>query len=436
MRSFASRVTFGLVGSTLLVLLAACGSSESGPESPDLTAADAALPPVRDAGANGDGDRDAAKPDADAGADASTACPNAGELRCNGTCVDPKTDEGFCGATGDCKGANAGKACVAGEACTSGACTSICTTDQKFCSGACRNVKTDAEYCGDCNTKCPAGPANTVPSCTDGACGVVCAAGFYDCNGDLKTMGSDGCEAAVATGCTYDFAYTGAEEPWTVPAGITSLAVTLEGAQGGSSYAANTNYGGKLEATLAVTPGDVLHLYVGGQPTGTAGGFNGGGNGESGGRGGGGATDVRRGGNALADRVLVAGGGGGAGFWSGSNTEVVGGKGGGLSGEGGYRAPNDPGGQPGTQSGSGTGTCVTFDNPAMSGGLGFGGSPSSCGCDGYGGGGGYYGGAGSGNCRGGGGGSAFTAAAGVTDVVHTVGGAQPGNGRIRIHFKP
>jgi hypothetical protein len=74
----------------------------------------------------------------------------------------------------------------------------------------------------------------------------------------------------------------------------------------------------------------------------------------------------------------------------------------------------------------------------VSGGLGFGGTTAgkNCGCNGYGGGGGYYGGAASGNCRGGGGGSAFTApAANATNIVHTAGGAAPGNGRATITLK-
>ena len=55
-------------------------------------------------------------------------------------------------------------------------------------------------------------------------------------------------------------------------------------------------------------------MNVGGQGAGhDAGGFNGGGSADgSGGFGGGGASDIRIGGTALTDRVLVAGGGGGA----------------------------------------------------------------------------------------------------------------------------
>ena len=65
-----------------------------------------------------------------------------------------------------------------------------------------------------------------------------------------------------------------------------------------------------MTATLAVVPGEILNVFVGGQGgTGGTAGFNGGGAGGDGfGGGGGGASDIRRGGTAL----VVAGGGGGA----------------------------------------------------------------------------------------------------------------------------
>jgi hypothetical protein len=46
------------------------------------------------------------------------------KVTCGGTCTDPKTSNQFCGATGDCTGANAGETCGANEACLDGTCTS------------------------------------------------------------------------------------------------------------------------------------------------------------------------------------------------------------------------------------------------------------------------------------------------------------------------
>ncbi|HMR90429.1 MAG TPA: hypothetical protein PKD51_19845, partial [Saprospiraceae bacterium] len=73
---------------------------------------------------------------------------------------------------------------------------------------------------------------------------------------------------------TYD--YTGTEQTFVVPAGVTSINIEAFGAQGanGSSGSSpgNAGLGGSATGTLAVTPGDILYINVGGQD-----GFNGGG---------------------------------------------------------------------------------------------------------------------------------------------------------------
>lgn len=227
------------------------------------------------------------------------------------------------------------------------------------------------------------------------------------------------------------FSYTGGQQIWIVPAGVTSITVDAYGAQGGANWVNNDNFGGHVQADLLVTPGDTLYIFVGEQPTGLTGGYNGGGNGETGGVGGGGASDIRIGGITLNDRVIVAGAGGGGGHWS--NQHVIGGAGGGLVGAPGMRASStNPGGDPGTQTSSGNGTCVSLNNPVCAGGFGYGGSPSGCGCEGYGGGAGWYGGAGSGNCRGGGGGSSYTLPS-ASNVTHTQ-GVRAGNGEVTISY--
>jgi hypothetical protein len=361
----------------------------------------------------------------------------AGLVDCEGTCINPDTDRAHCGAGMDCDD-EPGEACGARELCIDGGCVAIprCLANELECDDGCRKIASDPDYCGDCLTRCEAPAANTEAFCASATCGVACAAGFYDCNFDLESPSSNGCESM--TPCTVTLTFTGAVQTLTVPAGVNFIDVELNGAQGGSVSAGGLNFGGRVTARVPVAAGDVLNIYVGGQPAGTSGGFNGGGSGEGAdGRGGGGATDIRRNGTALTDRVLVVGGGGG-----GSATffgeAVVGGQGGGASGTAGYRGSyaSAPGGDPGTQTGSGNGTCVQLNNPAVAGGLGFGGSALGCGCSGsYGGGGGYYGGGGSGNCRGGAGGSGY-AAPNATNVVFTVGGAAAGHGSARITFSP
>ncbi len=225
------------------------------------------------------------------------------------------------------------------------------------------------------------------------------------------------------------YTYTGGMQTYTVPGGVTTLTLDVKGAQGGFGYNAPSSppgSGGRVQAVLTVTPGEVLNIYVGGKGVdGTAtagglGGYNGGGLGGtwSGGRcggGGGGASDIRKGGNTLANRVVVASGGGGTGVnYSIGNS---GGNGGGLNGANGLT---------GTYLGAGA---TQIGGGAPNGVLGIGG-PGGVGQTGGGGGGGYYGGGGS-AWEGGGGGSSYSAPSGVTSVVHTS-GFQTGNGEIII----
>jgi len=146
---------------------------------------------------------------------------------------------------------------------------------------------------------------------------------------------------------TYD--YTGSSDTYTVPIGVTSISIECYGAEGNVGLGAgggDAGLGGYAEGELAVTPGDILNIFVGGQD-----GFNGGGTGgDIGGGNGGGASDVRFGGVGLGDRIIVGGGGGGGGStgcniaWAGG----VGGAGGGLVGTNGADSPNGGGGFGGT----------------------------------------------------------------------------------------
>lgn len=242
-------------------------------------------------------------------------------------------------------------------------------------------------------------------------------------------------EFAHADGPTVvTFSYTGASQQWTVPTGVTSIQVTAAGAQGDGTYG---GFGAQAQATLAVTPGQILNIYVGGQGSGRNGGFNGGGSLDSGSSGtaggGGGASDVRVGGTALANRVLVAGGGGGAGTGA-TSIFGTGGSGGSTTGEvGGSGSGGFTGGGGGTQTAGG----ASGGTLGIAGSLGQGGgSFYQGGC----GGGGYYGGGGgasnsSGGSAGGGGGGSSYADPGATSVSY-VPGTQTGNGRITITYPP
>ena len=102
-----------------------------------------------------------------------------------------------------------------------------------------------------------------------------------------------------------DFVYTGSDQYFTVPSGVTSLSVDLYGAQGGSdSYTGGL--GGRTLATIAVTPGQVLTVRVGGAGMGYSGGWPNGGTAGHG-AGGGGSSSLLSGGTVW----LEAGAGGG-----------------------------------------------------------------------------------------------------------------------------
>jgi hypothetical protein len=147
-------------------------------------------------------------------------------------------------------------------------------------------------------------------------------------------------EAVAPAGGNQTFNYTGSTQTFTIPAGVTSIQIESWGAQGNSNAQGIVGgLGGYATGTLAVTPGDILYLEVGGGGTiSTTGGYNGGGaSGAVGtpdafGGGGGGCSDVRLNVNSLATRVIVAAGGGGAG-----GNRVAGlGRGTGGGGGGGY----------------------------------------------------------------------------------------------------
>ncbi|NBY39818.1 MAG: hypothetical protein EBQ66_02655, partial [Flavobacteriia bacterium] len=234
--------------------------------------------------------------------------------------------------------------------------------------------------------------------------------------------------ATIASG-NQTFNYTGAQQTWTVPAGVTSITVDAQGAQGSNSSYGTGGNGGRVQTTLSVTPGATVYINVGQAGTISAGGWNGGGAPYacSCAGGGGGASDLRIGGTALTDRKIVAGGGGGAGYCWNYCSGDHGGAGGNLTGgvglSGGMNIATY-GGQGGTQAAGGAGAT----QGGAAGTLGTGGG------NGYyagGGGGGYYGGGAGYGGGGGGGGSSYTDAIAASAVTLTQ-GYKTGNGLVTI----
>jgi hypothetical protein len=266
------------------------------------------------------------------------------------------------------------------------------------------------------------------------------------------------------------FRYTGNEQKFKVPAQVTKITVVALGASG--SRASSTGYkvdgpGGEVTATIPVTPHETLYLFVGGQGGlrfAIDGGYNGGGNGGGGGSnylpgfGGDGASDIRQGGDALNDRIIVAGGGGGAAVYGGGSGGAGGGKigqSGASSGSGQYTSGGGGGGTQKSGGAGGPGPSGSCPGGAgESGTFGQGGNGGESGnCyyhaeGGGGGGGGYYGGGGGGgeggcygtcgNFRygsggGGGGGSSYVERP-ATHVKNLQGAAPVGNGKVTIYW--
>ncbi len=232
--------------------------------------------------------------------------------------------------------------------------------------------------------------------------------------------------SSVKAQTTQTFSYTGSVQTFTVPACVTSITVTASGAAGGTgpTYGNLGGLGGRVVCVYSVAVGQVLNIYVGGQT-----GYNGGGPGATTyGASGGGASDIRLGGTALANRVIVAGGGGGGGVncFASSNP---GGAGGGTTGASGWQCSLQTSyvGTGGTPTSGGT----SLGALGTSGSLGQGGT-GNLSSYGGGGGGGYYGGGG-GSYGGGGGGSSYTDPVTVTNVIHTQ-GIQSGNGLITFAY--
>jgi hypothetical protein len=279
-----------------------------------------------------------------------------------------------------------------------------------------------------------------IDECAEGVddCDQVCVNtdGSYECDCDPDyDLGMDGV-SCISQQVTFE--HTGAPQTFVVPAGVTTLDVELWGAEGGRTHSASSpspGRGGYVSAEITVEPGEELTIVVGGRGMTTTPGYNGGG--ASGvpvlarGGSGGGATDLRRFGSDLSQRILVAGGGGGAGHSSNN-----GGHGGPEEGQGGQGAN---GGGGGTQTDGGAGGTSAVNGFAGS--LGQGGaSGDASNYSGGGGGGGFYGGGGGGGVNelttagsgGGGGGSSFALHA-ATNVVMTR-GVREGDGLVVVRW--
>lgn len=142
---------------------------------------------------------------------------------------------------------------------------------------------------------------------------------------NCRTFTFNGTPPVAPTATTMGVGGTGTIQTYTVPAGVTSIRLDAKGGKGGTSPNDvggffNGGNGGRVQATYAVTPGDVLYILVAGK-----GGDGSPDNGQNKtASGGGGATVVSNGPIGSGTLLLVAGGGGGAGnFGGGGNLPPI-----------------------------------------------------------------------------------------------------------------
>lgn len=269
--------------------------------------------------------------------------------------------------------------------------------------------------------------------------------------------------APVTPGGSLSLGYTGCMQQITIPSSVSQITIIARGAQGGSSAFAG-GLGGSAAGVLTVTPGQDIYIYVGGQGSITAGGFNGGGNGggtpaATFGGGGGGATDIRISGTALSNRILVAAGGGGSGGSTTYNPQPgAGGAGAFCSSPLGYGGSGGGGCSSGGAGGCAGGTAPNYGTGGGGGGLNSGAPTAGSGGGvfgtagtlgqggnggnfsnrngGGGGGGGLYGGAGGqsgdGGCNGGGGGGSSFGDQNFLSSITFTGATNSGHGSVII----
>jgi hypothetical protein len=169
-----------------------------------------------------------------------SGCPSAAPDLCSGACVNTKTDPDNCngcgiacalgvqGAQTLCEDGGCISVCSAGTANCGGTCTSLataancgscgnaCPTEggtplcapdgdsgvyhcvsgcpesaSALCNGACVDVATDTNNCGECGHACSTSVVNATPSCVAGACSFTCNSGYTLCNGACVDFSND-----------------------------------------------------------------------------------------------------------------------------------------------------------------------------------------------------------------------------------------------------
>jgi len=123
-----------------------------------------------------------------------------GLINCDGVCIDPESERTNCGATAP--GCMGGTECPGMQVCALGACSDTCPAGLYLCDGRCIDPQSDRRYCGaraDCSggTACLAGEA-----CSQGACSASCPMDQLFCGGRCIDPTSDRTYCGAGADCS------------------------------------------------------------------------------------------------------------------------------------------------------------------------------------------------------------------------------------------
>lgn len=135
-----------------------------------------------------------------------------GQIQCGNACVNPMSDEQYCGASADCIGTNAGTICAAGESCEVGSCepgpANGCTIAGVEYPEGSRNPNNTCEACITASST-TSWTVDNVAQCDDGlycTVGDTCVAGTCtgsarDCSDSVACNGVEACSELNEGSC-------------------------------------------------------------------------------------------------------------------------------------------------------------------------------------------------------------------------------------------
>jgi hypothetical protein len=136
-------------------------------------------------------------------------CPTVGNIECGGTCIDPTTNTSYCGAAGNCQGTNAGTHCPTSDVCSGGQCALVCQTGLIACGSppTCIDPSTNNTFCGASGNCAAANQGTQCPSgyvCSAGHCVLNCQTGTVDCQNSCinPQTNNNYCGASLTGACS------------------------------------------------------------------------------------------------------------------------------------------------------------------------------------------------------------------------------------------